>query len=272
METANARAERRGCGWLAPPVFFVLFTAALFAVWLAAEPSWIAANFDADGYSPFELATLPFYAALVPLVWLRCPFGGSALRRRTLCAMVSVVAVMAIVKETDLHVAFLHWAYPSHVGADGTLLPGLFKPNGDPLTGTPFKMRVLTNAAVPFGMKAFAVMYFALFFGTFAAGFAYLFPEWLRGVFALRADAWAVGCFGASGVMVQIADRLPSWLRGASACGEKMEPSMKALCTVLEEGGEMAIAVFAILAILAGHAERRRLEAAETVSAGGCAA
>lgn len=245
------------CGWLTGPALFVLGVAALLVTWAVMEPETLVRCFDQDGYSPFELATLPFYAAIVPLVWWKCPFGGSKTRRTVLCAMVSVVAMMAVVKEMDLHNMALHCMYPDYVGEDGSLLPGLVKPNGSPLTGTPFKMRVLTNAAVPIGMKAAIAFYFAAFFGVFAAGFAYLFPTWVRGVFSFRAEAWSIGCFGASGVMVQLADRLPAWMRHST--GEKMATedgavnTARSLCTALEEGGELLIAVFAILAILQAH-------------------
>lgn len=249
-----------GRSWLVPPFLFLLGIVMLVAVWANMQPAAVAAAFDMDGRSPFELATLPFYAAIVPLVWMKCPYYGSKRRRATLCLMTSIVAIMAIVKELDLHNAFLHAAYPAYVGEDGSLLPGLFKPNGDALTGTPFKMRVLTNNGVPPGMKIWIFMYFALFFGLFAGGFAYLFRMWVMRVLALRPDAWAVGCFGASGVMVQIADRLPSWLRSSAAGdgGTRMDEKIRALCTVLEEGGEMMIAIFAILAILYASAARRR--------------
>lgn len=258
------RERKRNYGWLAGPAAFAAMLAALLAAWAALEPATLVRWFDQDGYSPFELATLPFYAAIVPLVWCKCPFSGSARRRKILCAMVSVVAAMAIVKQMDLHNMALHFAYPTVVGADGSLLPGLAKPNGDALTGTPFKMRVITNAGVPLGMKALVVFYFVAFFGTFAAGFAYLLPSWIKGVFALRPDAWSIGCFGASGVMVQISDRLPSWLRHAT--GEKMATAegavngARSLCTALEEGGELMIAVFALLAIIQAHRELARTE------------
>ena len=159
------------CAWLTAPAVFVALLAALFAVWLALDPATLVANFDNDGRSPFELATLPFYAAIVPFVWLANPFGGSRRRQVVLASMVTVVALLAIAKQLDFHITVLHWLYPDYVQESGSLVPGkLVKPNGNPLTGTPFKMRVLTNGAVPFGMKAAILFYFAAFFGTFAAG------------------------------------------------------------------------------------------------------
>lgn len=248
-------------GWLLPVFAFVLCIAALAVVWLAMEPQAAISFFDRDGRSPFELATLPFYAAIIPAVWIFRPFAGTK-RCFILCLAVSVVAAMAIVKELDLHLAALHSLYPQFVGDDGSLLPGLFKPNGSPLTGTPFKMRVLTNAAVPLGMKAFILAYFALFFGMFAAGFAYLGVAWIKGVFALGGSAWAWGCFGASGVMVQIADRLPSWLDHAYGLEKAGEGVTRAasFCTIMEEGGEMMIAIFALLTIFLGYLEKKGVE------------
>ena len=238
--------------WFTGPALWLIFVAALLATWVVMEPGALVNAFDQDGYSPFELATLPFFAAIVPLVWWKCPFSGSRKRRVILCMAVSVVALMAIVKELDLHNMALHALCPDYVGEDGKLIPGvLFKPNGDPLTGTPFKARFLTNGAVPFGAKAFVVLYFSAFFGVFAAGMLYFAIPFVKGVFALDPVAWSYGCFGASGVLVQIADRLPSWLGHAHGLEKSAEgvTAAQSLCTALEEGGEMMIAIFALLAI-----------------------
>lgn len=248
--------------WLVPPAVFVAGIIVLFVTWLALEPQTIMRLFDNDGRSPVELATLPLFAAIVPLVFWKCPFAGSPARRRILCIAAALVATMAIVKELDLHNAVLHWLWPDCVGADGSLVPGKFtKPNGSPLTGTPFKMRVVTNGAVPFAMKTAILFYFVSFFGVFAAGFAYLFPCWLKGVFALDAACWCFGCFGACGVLVQIADRLPSWLDHASGLGNAADGTVgaaKALCTALEEGGEFMLAFFALYTILLAHQKIRK--------------
>lgn len=244
--------------FLIAPVLWFVCLAALFAVWAVMAPTELINAFDQRGYSPFELATIPFFLAIVPFVWWKCPFEGSRARRFVLCTMVSVVALMAIVKEMDLHLVVIHYLYPDYVSEGGALLPGLFKPNGSPLGGTPFKMRVLTNGGVPLGMKLCIIAYFGLFFGTFAAGFAYLAKNWLVGVFKLIPSAWAVGCFCASGVMVQVADRLPAWLDHGFGLGGKGADAtyVQSLCTALEEGGELMIALCALLAIYLGNRER----------------
>lgn len=238
--------------WLLGPVLFVVALACLLVTWAAMDPAAVAVSFDNDGRSPFELATLPFFAAIIPLVWWKNPFEGSSRRRRVLALMVTVVAAMAILKQLDLHCVVLRWFYPDCIGADGSLVQGRFcRPDGRPLNGTPFKMRVITNGEVPFGMKALIVGYFTLFFGLFAAGFIYLFQFWVDGVVKFKPSSWAWGCFGASGVLVQVADRLPSWLGhgyGLSSADGGVTKS-RALCTVLEEGGEMMLAGFALLTI-----------------------
>ncbi len=244
--------ENNRTWWATAPVMWFAFVAALLVTWAVMDPGALVRAFDQDGRSPFELATLPFFAAIIPFVWWKCPFTGSRRRRTILCAAVSLVALMAIVKETDLHNLVLHHLCPNLVGEDGKLIPGvLLKPNGQHLTGTPFKARFLTNSAVPLGAKAFVVLYFASFFGVFAALLAYFSVPFVKGVFSLHPVAWSVGCLGGSGVLVQVADRLPSWLDHAH--GLEKSPgavtSAQSLCTALEEGGEMMIAIFALLAI-----------------------
>ena len=89
--------------WLLAPAVFLLTVLLLTAVWTVMEPQALRAAFDADGRSFFETLTLPFYALIAPLVWLCCPFSGSVKRQALLCAGVSCVALMAVVKELDRH-------------------------------------------------------------------------------------------------------------------------------------------------------------------------
>ena len=235
----NILASRRS--FLVAPVVAVVCLALLAITWAAMEPHALRAAFDADGHSFFETLTLPFYAIIVPLVWLCCPFAGSKKRKVLLCAGVSCVAAMAVVKELDLHLAAITAMYPDVVAA--------FK-------GTPFKMRFLTASGVPFGAKLVALAYFALFFGVFAVMLAYFFVRLVKGFFKLHPVAWSMCFFGASGVMVAVCDRLPAWYRHAHGLAKEavVGGPFGSFCTAFEEGGEMMIAIFAILAILQAHA------------------
>lgn len=234
--------------YLAGPALFALGLLALFATWLVMEPAALRHAFDQDGYSPFELATIPFYAAIIPLVWWKCPFAGSRARRTLLCLAVSCVAAMAVVKELDWHLWAIGKLYPDVVAS--------FK-------GTPFKMRFLTRAAtasglpIPLGAKTFALAYFALFFGVFGVTLLYFAKDLVVGFFRKVPPAWSMCCFGAAGVMVQLCDRMPAWIRHLRGIpkpkGDEID-AVSSLFTALEEGGEMLIALFAILAILQAHA------------------
>jgi len=242
--------------YLAGPILFVLGIFALLATWLVMDPVSLRHAFDQDGYSPFELATIPFYAAIIPLVWWKCPFAGSRTRRTILCLAVSCVALMAVVKELDLHVMAMHSMFPEVVKPDGSVY-GLVKPNGEALTGTPFKMRFLTNGGAPLGAKVIALAYFALFFGVFGVTLAYFAKDLIVGFFKKVPPAWTMCCFGTAGVMVQLCDRMPAWVRHIRHLpkpkGDEID-AISSLFTALEEGGEMLIAIFAILAILQAHA------------------
>ena len=106
----NLLASKRS--WLLAPAVYLMAVALLAVVWAVMEPQALRAAFDADGHSFFEILTLPFYALIVPTVWLCCPFTGSAKRKALLCAGVSCVAVMAVVKQLDLHLDAMNALYP----------------------------------------------------------------------------------------------------------------------------------------------------------------
>lgn len=226
--------------WLLSPVLFLVSLIALAVVWAVMEPQALRAAFDADGRSFVETATIPLFALIVPTVLICCPFSGSVKRRALLSAGVACVAFMAVVKEMDLHLSAITAIWPDVVAG--------FK-------GTPFKMRFLTRSGIPIGAKLFALSYFVLFFGVFAAMLAYYFPKLVKGVFRLHPVAWTMCFFGGSGVMVQVFDRLPAWCRhSAGLSKDQLSGSFLAFCTAFEEGGEMLIAAFALLAILQAHA------------------
>ena len=232
----NLLASRKS--FLLAPAIFVLSLCLLACVWAAMDPATLRSAFDSDGRSIVEILTLPFYALIVPTVWLACPFGGSTGRKILLCLAVSCVAVMAVCKQLDLHIAVLSSFYPDTVAN---------------FRGTPFKMRFLTRGGIPIGAKLMVVSYFVLFFGVFASLFAAYALKFIKGVFKLHPVAWSIGCMGASGVLVQLCDRIPAWYRHTIGAGEHLSSSLQSACTAFEEGGEMMLAAFALLAILQAH-------------------
>jgi len=99
------------------------------------------------------------------------------------------------------------------------------------------------------------VAYFALFFGVFAALLAYFSPRLVKGFLRFHPVAWTVCLLGGSGVMVQVFDRLPAWYRHSKGVpAESLPGGFLSFCTAFEEGGEMLIAAFALLAVLQAHA------------------
>ena len=82
--------------WILAPAVYLLALGMLAITWSVMDPAALRATFDADGKSFFETLTIPFYALIVPTVWLCCPFSGSVKRKALLCAGVSCLAVMAI--------------------------------------------------------------------------------------------------------------------------------------------------------------------------------
>ena len=128
--------------WMLAPVVCLLFLAAFALTWTVMDHQALRASFDADGRSFFETLTIPFYALIVPLAWLCCPFSGSVRRKALLSAGVSCVAIMAIMKQLDLHFEVISALYPDVIAN--------FK-------GTPFKMRFLTRSGIPLGAKFFVI-------------------------------------------------------------------------------------------------------------------
>lgn len=221
--------------WMLAPVATLAGLAAIAAVWAALEPAAVVRLFDMDGASPVELMTLPLFALAVPLVWLCPPSSGPARRQCLWSALWSVLAVMAIVRETDAHKVLFARIWPD-VAAN--------------FTGTVYKMRFLKADGIPVAPKLFVAVFFALFFVSAAVPLVRYAIPLVKGFFRLEPVAWTMACFGAVSVMVLVVDRLPAKLRHA---GVSMSDGSLAMITAFEEGGEMLMALLALLAALQSH-------------------
>lgn len=221
--------------WLTAPVVSLLWVLLLVIVWSALDPAIIEPLFDNKGASPVELMTLPLFALIVPLVWLCPPAGGSTARQCRWSALWSLLAVMAIVRETDLHKMLFAKIWPEVV---------------ENFTGTVFKMRFLKAADIPFMPKIFVLFFFAIFFVAVIVPLVRYAIPLVRGFFKFEPVAWTMACFGGATVVVMTVDRLPANMRHA---GVELSDGILALLTVFEEGGEMAMALLALLAVVQSY-------------------
>ena len=224
-----------GKSWLLAPAAALAFLAALVAAWAALEPATLVPLFDNDGASPVELMTLPLFALVVPLVWLCPPCGGTTRRQCAWASVWSLLAVMALVRETDVHKALFARIWPE-VAAN--------------FHGTVYKMKFLKAAGVPLMPKLFVAVFFALFFAAVLIPLVRYIVPLVKGFFRLQPVAWTMAVFGGVSVMVLVVDRLPAMLRHAGAA---LSESSLALLTAFEEGGEMLMALLALLAVLQAH-------------------
>lgn len=228
--------------WLIAPVAVVMWSLLLLAVWAAMDLRTLVANFDNHGQSPVELMTLPLFALIIPLVWLCPPTSGSTGRQCRWASLWSLLGVMALIRETDIHKILFAKIWPDIV----------FK-------GTAFKLRFLKADGIPFMPKLFVFLFFVVFFISVAIPLIRYIVPLVKGFFRLEPVAWTMAFFGGVSVMVLSVDRLPAGLRHS---GIKVSDSILALMKAFEEGGEMLMALLALLAILQAHLIFGRKEAA----------
>lgn len=227
--------------WITAPVLFVLMSIALFVTWLCMEPANLILFFDNKGTAPIEIMTLPLFALIIPLVWLCSPFAGSWKRKAFWNTMVTLLALMAIIRETDLHKMLFASIWPD-VAAN--------------FTGTVFKMKFLKASSIPLVPKLFVLGFFAVFFAATVGTLGYFIVRLVKGIFRLHPVCWTWAVFGAASVMVVIVDRLPAKLRHSgfdTPALDKHTGSIAALFKAFEEGGEMMMALFALMGILQAH-------------------
>lgn len=219
--------------WLLAPVISLLFAMLLVVVWAVLDPQTLMINFDNDGRSPVELMTLPLFALIVPLVWLCPPVGGSVRRQVFWNIDFSLLGVVAVCREEDLHKAFCHWMWPD-----------LTQVNFN------FKMKFFMNEAVPLSAKVLIfVLYVVVAAAVLTPLIRYLIPLFIE-FFRMKPVAWTTACFGGSAVISQLMDGLDGKL---AKMGISCTDSTVALFRAFEEGGEMLMALLALLAILQSH-------------------
>lgn len=228
--------------WLTAPIFALVWFALLLLLWAIVEHSEFIRWFDGmdAGFSPVEWMTLPLFGLIIPLVWLCPPQSGPIPRQWSWSILWSLLGIVAIIRETDLHKLAFAKIWPDIASS---------------FSGTVFKMRFLKAGDIPLMPKLFVLVFFVAFFVVAILPlFKYLIPL-VKGFFKLEPVAWSAATFGVVSVFVLIIDRLPANLRdlGIVDLHKSGHEAMLALCKGLEEGSEMLMALLALFALLQSH-------------------
>ena len=227
--------------WLTAPVLALLGLMSILLLWGVTDPRnfilWFSVD---DGFAPVEWMTLPLFGLIVPLVWLCPPQSGSNRRQCVWAFLWSALAVMAIVRETDVHKIFFANIWPDI---------------SNTFSGTVYKMRFLKADGIPFMPKLFVFMFFVVFFVVVAIPLIRYFIPLVKGFFRFEPVAWSAATFGAVSTFVLVIDRLPANLRGWGIVNLKApgHEAGLALCKGLEEGAEMIMASLALLVLLQSY-------------------
>lgn len=222
--------------WLISPILFVIGMMILTVVWMLVSPASITAWFDMNGVAPVELMTLPLFALIIPFAWLFPPTKEG--KWQWVWSLdYSILAFVAICREEDLHKALGHYLWPNLADVNFN-----------------FKSRFFMNEAVPFEAKLMIFVFYFIAVVAIIAPFARYGITLFKEFFRLHPVAWTVAFFGGCGVMSQLADGLEGkLLKLGIVCSE----SACAFLRIVEEGGELLLAFFALLAILQSYCYRK---------------
>lgn len=227
--------------YLTAPVVALVCFATILLLWSVTDPRAFITWFDAgDAFSPVEWMTLPLFGLIVPLVWLCPPQSGSNRRQCAWAFLWSALAVMAIIRETDIHKMTFAQIWPDIANS---------------FPGTVYKMRFLKADGIPFLPKLFVLVFFAVFFAVVAIPFIRYFIPLVKGFFRFEPVAWSAATFGGVSTFVLMIDRLPANLRDWGVVNLKApgHEAGLALCKGLEEGSEMTMAILALLTLLQSY-------------------
>lgn len=228
--------------WLTAPVVALVGFALILLLWSVTDPCEFIERFDSSTapFSPVEWMTLPLFGLIIPLVWL-CPPQSGSMRRQCIWSILwSVLSIIAIIRETDIHKIAFAQIWPDIANS---------------FSGTVFKMRFLKAGDIPFAPKLFVLAFFIVFFAAAVIPLLKYFVPLFKGFFKFEPVAWSAATFGAVSVFVLTIDRLPANLRDWGVVNLK-EPGYEAglsLCKGLEEGAEMIMASLALLALLQSY-------------------
>ena len=227
--------------WLTAPVVALAGLVLILLLWVVTDPLEFVTWFSIEeGLAPVEWMTLPLFGLIIPLVWLCPPQSGPTRRQFAWSALWSLLGIVAIVRETDIHKIVFAQIWPDIANT---------------FPGTVFKMRFLKAGDIPLMPKLFVLAFFIVFFAAAIIPLIKYFIPLVKGFFKFEPVAWSAATFGVVSTFVLMIDRLPAKLHdwGIVKLSAPGHEAGMALCKGLEEGAEMLMASLALLALLQSY-------------------
>lgn len=222
--------------FLAAPILFAAALATILAVWGIWYPcpqEWITRFVDNDGMSFVESATLGFFFLQFVCIWLIPPMEKG--RRRVFWQIdFSLITFIAVARQLDWHKAMVQVSN----------LPGA-------TTGTPFKMRFLTNPVNPLSDRLIVLFTFIVVIAVCATTLIAFAKPLFKGFFKRQPVCWSIAFLGGTTVLIQFFDRLPSIFR--KKLHIQLSEPCRSLFSLLEEGLEVILPLLVILALLQSY-------------------
>ena len=218
----------------APIIWICGVVILLISYVLIADPEKTKLLFSQKGYSPIELITVGLFFFEILFFWLLPPVPLKPLRGKLLCLNFSVISLIAIAREMDMHKKMV----------DVSHIAGATK-------GTPFKMRFLTNSVNPLPDRLLVLFVFIVVIALCIGTLLWYIRPLLKGLFRFHPVCWSVAFLGGTTILIKIVDRLGSNL--SKHFDIELAARTKALVSVLEEGQELLLPLFVIVAVIQSH-------------------
>ena len=220
--------------WLSAPVIWICGLIILLLVGANNTPEWIKLNFNQKGHSPVEIATVALFFFQMMFIWLMPPVSLKSIKGKLLCFNFSVITFIAICREMDWHKAMI----------DVSNIEGA-------TTGTPFKMRFLTNSINPLSDRLLVLFWFIVVIALCAGTLLWYIRPLLKGLLRFHPVCWSIAFVGGAGILINIFDRMGSVLK--KDFDILLTANQKGIACVLEEGQELLLPLFIIIAIIQSH-------------------
>jgi len=220
--------------WLTAPILWLSGIIILLFINFCQTPEWIKENFDRQGHSPIEIATVTLLFFVILFLWLLPPVSLKNIKGKLLTANFSIITFIAICREMDWHKAMIT---PSNLeGATH---------------GTPFKMRFLTNSINPLPDRLLVLFWFTVVIVICAGTLIWYIRPLLKGLFKFNPVCWSIAFLGGAVILINIFDRMGSVLK--KHFDIIMSSGLQSFGTVMEEGQELLLPLIIIIAILQAH-------------------